>query len=82
MAFLFPVGGCLCCAFSSCKLVLGVFSSSDENHACLLTVGDSRSINTWSLLQLPADFSCVVPMVRYLRLFQVMISWFSGWLNL
>ena len=79
---LFLVEGRLHCTFSSCRLVVGVFSSNDENHACFLTVGDSRSINTWSLLQLPAAFSCVVPMVRYLRLFKVMSSWFSGWVSL
>ena len=82
VASLVPVGGCLFRTFSSCKLASGVFLSSDGNHACPLIVGDSRSITTWSLLQLPADFSCVVPMVRNLRLFQVMISWFPGWSNL
>ena len=75
---LVPVGRCLFCTFSSCKLSSGVSLSSDGTHACPLTVGDSRSITTWSRV----NFSCVVPMNRNLRLFQVMISRFSGWLNL
>ena len=75
VALLFPVGGYL----DSCRFVLDVFSSTAENF---WTVGGSRSINTWPHLFLPADFSPVVPMVRYLRWFKVMSSWFSGWVSL
>ena len=78
VASLVPVGGCLFRTFSSCKLASGVFLSSDGNHACPLIVGDSRSITTWSRV----SFSCVVPISRTLRLFQVITSWFSDWLNL
>ena len=78
VASLVPVGGCLFRTFSSCKLASGVFLSSDGNHACPLIVGDSRSITTWSRV----SFSCAVPISRTLWLFQVMISWFSGWLSL
>ena len=34
---LFFVGGRLHCTFGNCRLVVGVFSSNDENHSFFLT---------------------------------------------